>query len=257
MMTMITTEMTMLYELCHVKYAKTHEPGILKYAICGTADNSDLDTIYVIEEYDQTYQYSSHYPDMYFIRYASQSAYDHHFTVPPVQDTLTNIFAPSSTSATTPSVLASAPIIHNITWTPAHFTRPTLSTTPDPFIIWATIDLPSVAQVDTIAPYGAAVVKHAEQSEEGCLFYGDARPRDKLQDDKGLICAVEVYQDEAAFQYHSEQTALQAMVKEATTLGSRVVFAGLKLEAGWLARDMEGVGDAEHDLRDGTKWMDQ
>lgn len=168
-------------------------------------------------------------------------------------DLLTLLASASPDNPNQNALLSTAPVVHVLTWTDACFTKTSLdpSLSPNPYIIWATIDFPNVQLVNEIAPYGAAVVKHAFEDEPGCLFYGDARPRSQ-DSERGLIAAVEVYKDEAAFQVHSQGKELQAMGAEAVKLGSKIDFVGLKMEAGFLVRK----GTNLHSLRDGKAFAD-
>lgn len=166
-------------------------------------------------------------------RYASQDAYDDHMQSDPVKALLASVVSTSQT----PSLLAKPPTINTLRWTDAVFTRTEeLRAHPNPFILWATIDTHTVADTNIIAPYGAAVVDYAKTSEPHTLFYGDARPKDKKEDDAGFIAAVEIYTDKAALDLHFSGQALQAMVAESKKLGGNLTFVGLSKVAGWLVR---------------------
>lgn len=154
-------------------------------------------------------------------------------STPPVLSLISSF---ASTSQT-PSLISKPPTVHTLHWTSAIFTRPTLATHPNPYILFATIDTPSIADTETIAPYGAAVVSFAKDNEPDTLFYGDARPKDKREDEKGFIAAVEVYTDKAALDRHFQGEALKAMVAESQKLDGKLTFLGLNKVAGWLSRD--------------------
>lgn len=112
----------------------------------------------------------------------------------------------------------------------------------NPYVLWATITDPSTADIDALAPYGAAIVQYARESEPDTLFYADARtldltPEDASDDEKGgFIAALEVYASKAACFAHLQDESVKALAAEGKRLESTFTIVRLNMVGGWLTR---------------------
>lgn len=112
----------------------------------------------------------------------------------------------------------------------------------NPYVLWATITDPQTADIATLEPYGAAVVKYAQQNEQDTLFYADAIMQDLTADDTaasaqgGFIAAVEVYANKQACLAHLQDPQVQALAQESGRLKSNLAFETMNMVEGWLTR---------------------
>lgn len=152
-----------------------------------------------------------------------------------------------------PSPLKSEVSVKYLSWIPeAHFERTTRlpsgsshdlrDRVENPFVLWATITDPQTADIDKLAPYGAAIVKYAKDNEPDTIFYSDARIRDLTPNDKsddvkgGFIAALEVYASKAACLAHLQDDTVKALGEEAHRLDSTFGLVQLNMVEGWLTR---------------------
>lgn len=115
-----------------------------------------------------------------------------------------------------------------------------------PYILFATITDPDAKDIETLEPYGAAIVDYARDNEPDTIFYADARPID-MQTGKeidanagatgGFICAVEVYASKEACGAHLEDESVKNLTVEGHKLGSRFQLAPMIVQEGWLIRE--------------------
>jgi len=147
--------------------------------------------------------------------------------------------------------------IYSVSWTPALLSRTdrlpsnaAKTTAYDlrariehPYVLFATITDPDKKDIDTLEPYGAAVVQYATESEPDTIFYADARPAEPSGDAGasgtgsgagGFICAVEVYASKEACMKHLQDESVKNLTVEGHKLGSRFDIVQLNMKEGWL-----------------------
>lgn len=116
----------------------------------------------------------------------------------------------------------------------------------NPYFLWATITDPDTKDIETIEPYGAAVVDYATKNEPDTIFYGDARAlnletgqlTDSLTGESGgFICAVEVYASKAAAGAHLQDESVKNLTIEGHNLGSKFEIVPMVMQEGWLIRE--------------------
>lgn len=180
------------------------------------------------------------------LRYASKAVWDTHMASKPVTDLLKSL-------EVQPSPLKSEVSIKYLSWIPeAHFERTTRlpsgsshdlrDRVEHPFVLWATITDPQTADIDKLAPYGAAIVKYAKDNEPDTIFYGDAKIRGMTPDGKsddvagGFIAALEVYASKTAWLAHLQDDTVKALSAEAHRLDSTFGLLQLNMVEGWLTR---------------------
>ena len=149
------------------------------------------------------------------------------------------------------ALVTAAPKIYTVSWTPAILSRndrlpssATKTTAYDlrarienPYILFATITDPDVKDIDTLEPYGAAIVKYATENEPDTIFYADARPAELSEGAGGFICAVEVYASKAACMKHLQDESVKDLAIEGHKLGSKFDIVQLNMKEGWLVRE--------------------
>lgn len=142
---------------------------------------------------------------------------------------------------------------YHVSWTPALLSRAdrlpsnaTKTTAYDlrarvenPYILFATITDPDVEDINTLEPYGAAIVEYATKNEPDTIFYADARPS-KSNEVAGMgayICAVEVYASKEACMKHLQDESVKNLTIEGHKLGSKFEIVQLVMKEGWLVRE--------------------
>ncbi|KAK5945525.1 hypothetical protein PMZ80_002730 [Knufia obscura] len=181
--------------------------------------------------------------------YLDKPAYDTHMSSPP----LATLFALQDSE----KLLVAAPKIWTVSWTPALLSRPDRLPSRDqkttaydlrarienPYVLFATITDPDTEDIDSLEPYGAAIVKYATENEPDTIFYGDARSVEMGSGDstagssgatKGFICAVEVYASKDACLKHLQDESVRNLSIEAHKLGSKFEIVQLNMMEGWL-----------------------
>lgn len=115
-----------------------------------------------------------------------------------------------------------------------------------PYFLWATITDPDAKDIETLGPYGAAVVDYATKNEPDTIFYGDARPlnietgqvSDSLTGESGgFICAIEIYASKEACGAHLQDESVKNLTVEGHNLGSKFEIVPLIMKEGWLIRE--------------------
>jgi len=143
--------------------------------------------------------------------------------------------------------------IYTVSWTPALLSRAdrlpsnAAKTTAydlrarieNPYILFATITDPDTRDIDTLEPYGAAIVKYATENEPDTIFYADARPVETSEGAGagGFICAVEVYASKEACMKHLQDESVKNLAVEGNKLGSKFDIVQLNMKEGWLVRE--------------------
>lgn len=118
----------------------------------------------------------------------------------------------------------------------------------NPYILFAIITDPDQRDIETLEPYGAAVVKYATESEPDTIFYADALPKSVTEglqaETEGLnteqsnyICAWEVYASKEASQAHLQDESVKNLAIEGHSLGSKFTITPLIMKEGWLIRE--------------------
>lgn len=216
------------------EYARAKEPGTLKYAICLPDNPQDETNIYIFEEY------------------VDKNAFDSHMKSPPVTSLL------ASLEGTKTAALSSNTETYTVSW----ITSPLLSRNDrlpsqlpktaewdlkkrveKPYVLYATITDPDQRDIDTLEPYGAAIVKYAIENEPDTIFYSDARPLHLTPENPaveikgGFICAVEVYANKEACMKHLQDQSVRDLAIEGHKLGSKFEIVQLNMISGWLTRE--------------------
>jgi len=150
--------------------------------------------------------------------------------------------------------------IYTVAWTPALLSRDdrlpsnAMKTTAydlrarieRPYILFATITDPDKEDIDTLEPYGAAIVEYATENEPDTIFYADARPVEPSPEARatgaeasagGFICAVEVYASKEACMKHLQDESVKDLAVEGNKLGSKFEIVPMVMNEGWLIRE--------------------
>ena len=114
-----------------------------------------------------------------------------------------------------------------------------------PYVLFATITDPQAEDIDSLEPYGKAIVDYATKNEPDTIFYADGRPidmntgkvSDNLSGDKdAFICAVEVYASKAVAGAHLQDDSVKQLAAQGHKLGSKFDIQPMIVQAGWLTR---------------------
>lgn len=115
-----------------------------------------------------------------------------------------------------------------------------------PYVLFATITDPDAKDIDTLEPFGKAIVDYARGNEPDTIFYADGRPID-MQTGKeletnsgetgGFICALEIYASKEACQAHLKDESVKNLAIQGHKLGSRFEIKPMIVQEGWLVRE--------------------
>lgn len=206
-----------------MRYSQQEEPEVLKYVINIPRDEEDTKSIFVIEEYAQTFPDWFNTVALISYRYLDTAAMDNHMATPAVQELIKSL--------SSEPLLEGAPRVQTMK-AACTFSTKRANNQVDPYIVYGKISYQPGVALQTI-PYWQAVCDTAQTTEQGCSVWG-LYTMDDVPDE---LYTLEVYESyNYLWDVHVKSAAVQANVANTKDLRTGLHHTLLRFRQGFWHR---------------------